>query len=256
MAVNSTEPNAVYDRIGTGYARYRRPDPRIAARIEAALGPARSVLNVGAGTGSYEPSDRCVLAVEPSRAMIRQRPAGAAPCLRAGIESLAFEDGAFDAAMAVLTVHHWPEARAGVAKLGRTSRGVVVFTFDANLHNTFWLFHDYIPAIVDLPSTSGALPVEAIAEILDADRIEDVPVPHDCVDGFGWAYWRRPEAYLDPRVRACISGFGLIEEDDVARGLARLEADLASGRWHDRYRPLLARDSIDGGFRLVIRDMK
>jgi SAM-dependent methyltransferase len=245
-----------YDDIGIGYARYRRPDPRIQAAIDSALGMAGTVVNVGAGTGSYEPSDRCVLAVEPSSEMIAQRPPGSAPCLRGVAEALRFGDDAFDAGMALLTVHHWSAPRDGLRELARVARAVVVFTFEPELHNDFWLWRDYIPSIAQLPTTAGALSVEEIASAIDADRIETVLVPHDCVDGFGWAYWRRPKAYLDEEVRRCISGFGLAPPDDVRAGMERLGDDLDSGRWHDRHAALLNLDAIDGGFRLVVRDIR
>jgi SAM-dependent methyltransferase len=245
-----------YDDIGVGYATHRHPDPRIQAAIHAALGPARTVLNVGAGTGSYEPKDRCVHAVEPSLEMIGQRPPGAAPCLRGTAESLGFADRAFDAGMALLTVHHWSAPRDGLRELSRVARGVVVFTFDPAIHNDFWLWRDYIPAITRLPTTAGALPVDDIASIIGADRIEPVLIPHDCIDGFGWAYWRRPEAYLREDVRRCISGFGLVPPIEVRAGIDRLRDDLATGRWHDRYGHLLDHDVIDGGFRLVVRDIR
>ncbi|MGH8994728.1 MAG: class I SAM-dependent methyltransferase [Acidimicrobiales bacterium] len=246
----------MYDRIGKGYATYRHADPRIESAIHHGLGPARTVLNVGAGTGSYEPKDRCVLAVEPSGEMIRQRPTGSAPCLQAGIESLRFAPGAFDATMAVLTVHHWPVPLTGIAELARVGRGVVIFMFDPQLHNTFWLFRDYFPAMTRLPSTVGAISVDETARAIGADRIVKVLIPYDCVDGFGWAYWRRPKAYLDPAVRRCISAFGQVSPDEVTSGIAALRSDIDTGRWDDRHAELLEKSAIDGGFRLVIRDMR
>jgi SAM-dependent methyltransferase len=248
--------SALYDDIGVGYARHRRPDPRIAAAIDAALGTARTVLNVGAGTGSYEPRHRQVTAVEPSREMIRQRPPSAAPCVEGDASSLQFADDSFDAAMAVLTVHHWPQPRRGLRELCRVAAGVVVLTFDPAVHNAFWLFRDYIPAITRLDSTAGVIRIDDLADVIDADRIETVPVPHDCLDGFGIAYWRRPERYLDADVRRCISSFGLIDPQETTRGIEQLRADLESGRWHDRYRELLELDAVDAGLRLVVRDAR
>lgn len=246
---------AVYDEIGAGYSRHRRPDPRIESAIHAALGDAETVLNVGAGTGSYEPTDRTVVAVDPSAEMIRQRPATAAPCARGDISTLDF-DGQFDAAMALLTVHHWPQPRRGLRALSRVADRLVIFTFDPEIHNSFWLFRDYVPAIAELDSTAGVIGVDAIAEVIGADRVETIPVPHDCVDGFGWAYWQRPHAYLDPAVRACISGFGLVDQDHVAAGIERLRVDLDTGAWRDRHRDLLDLDAIDGGFRLIVRERR
>jgi SAM-dependent methyltransferase len=246
----------VYDEIGVGYARHRKPDPRIESAIHAALANARRVLNVGAGTGSYEPLDRQVVAVEPSPAMIRQRPRSAAPCVRGDASSLPFEDGEFDAAMAVLTVHHWPNPQLGLCELGRVANGVAIFTFEPEIHNTFWLFADYVPAVTTLPSAGGALPVNRIAEIIEADRVVPVHVPHDCADGFGIAYWRRPHAYLDTDVRTCISAFGLLDPTDVLPGIERLRADLETGKWHERHGHLLDESTFDGGFRLVVREQR
>lgn len=244
----------VYDEIGMNYARFRRPDPRIERAIHAALGDTRRVVNVGAGAGSYEPLDRAVVAVEPSQRMIRQRPRSTAPCVRGDAEALPFEDGEFDAGMALLTVHHWTDPETGLSELRRVANGIVIFTFEPPIHNSFWLFRDYVPAITMLQSTAGVMGVDAIAEIIDADRIEPVLIPHDCVDGFGCAYWRRPHAYLDPEVRGCISGFGLLDPDDVTPGIERLRSDLETERWLDRYGDLLDLDQYDGGLRLIVRE--
>lgn len=239
--------DAAYDRIGAGYAQRRRPDPRIAAQIDAALGTAVTVLNVGAGAGSYEPAARRVIAVEPSLAMIRQRPPSAAPVVRAVAGALPFADGSFDAAMAILTLHHWPDKAAGLAELRRVARGpLVLLTFDP-AHRP-WLA-DYLPALAALDAAQMPA-MEDYAAWLGPVRIEVVPVPADCRDGFLYAYWRRPEAYLDPQVRAGSSSFWTIE--GAAAGLDRLRADLASGEWQRRYADLAARDTYDAGYRLVI----
>lgn len=240
---------ASYDTIGIDYARLRRPDPRIAARIEAALGDARTVLNVGAGTGSYEPADRAVTALEPSLEMIRQRPKDAAPAVQGTAEALPFPDQSFDAAMAILTVHHWTDLRRGLAELRRVARGpVVILTYDPAFRG-FWLADDYLPALTALDEAKMP-PLDLYGEVLGAVRIEQVPIPHDCWDGFLCAYWRRPAAYLDPQVRVAMSSFHMI--GDVAAQLARLEADLANGNWHARHGPLLAREELDLGYRLVV----
>jgi SAM-dependent methyltransferase len=239
--------------IGSIYARHRRPDPRVAAQIDRALGDATAVVNVGAGTGSYEPPRRTVVAVEPSRVMIGQRPEGSAPVVQAVAEHLPFADRTFDAAMALLTIHHWLDLVAGLTEMARVARRLVVFTFDPIVHNSFWLFDDYVPEANALPSSNTVGP-DAVAEIVGADRIEVVPIPADCIDGFNWAYWRRPQAYLDPEVRACISGLALLDDDLVARRMDRLRADLDDGTWTERHGHLLGIDSIDGGLRLVVRD--
>lgn len=242
---------AVYDTIGRDYSAHRRPDARVAARIELALGDASSVCNVGAGTGNYEPAGRAVVAVEPSVVMLAARAPGAAPAVRAVAGGLPFRDGAFDATMALLTMHHWPEWRAGVAELRRVGRRHVVFTLDAAVHLDFWLIREYFPAVALLPG-SRTPPCAEVAAELGGGRVETVPVPADCVDGFMWAFWSRPERYLDPVVQACTSGLSLITDGERRRGTEQLAGDLASGRWHDRHGDLLGRSEIDGGYRLVV----
>ena len=240
---------ALYDDIGRGYARHRQTEPRIAALIDDALGDARTVVNVGAGTGSYEPADRDVTAVEPSATMIAQRPSGAAPVVQASAESLPFGDGAFDAAMAVLTVHHWGDWRRGVAEMRRVARRAVVLTWDPAFEG-FWLTRDYLPEVLDADRRDFP-PITALAEALGGADVQTVPIPYDCVDGIGSAHWRRPEAYLDPDVRAATSMFARAGST-LESGLDRLAADLASGAWHERYGHLLALDEADLGFRLAV----
>ncbi|MHA3976456.1 class I SAM-dependent methyltransferase [Halovulum sp. GXIMD14794] len=240
---------AIYDTIGLNYADLRRPDPRIAARIAQALGEARTVLNVGAGAGSYEPPGREVTALEPSAEMIRQRRAPAAHIVQGVAEVLPFADGSFDAAMAVLTVHHWTDKRRGLSELARVSRGpVAILTYDPGFRG-FWLA-DYLPELVTLDE--GQMPpLDLYAEVLGPVEIAPVPVPHDCADGFLAAYWQRPAAYLDPKVRAAMSSFWAL--GDVSAALERLRADVESGAWAARYGDLLNRDELDCGYRLVTR---
>ena len=246
------DPAPVYDGIGRVYARHRRPDPRIAAQIEHALGSARTVVDVGAGTGSYEPRDRLVVAVEPSLVMAGQRAVGAAPVVRAVAERLPFADCAFDAAMAVLTIHHWSDAGAGLREMARVARRLAVLTFDPVVHSTFWMFTDYLPEVTSL-GVSRVMDPETVADVIGADRVEPVPVPFDCIDGFNVAFWQRPEAYLDPEVRACMSGLALLDADLVAERMERLRADIADGTWLARHGDLRHMDTFDGGFRLVVR---
>lgn len=239
--------SALYDRIGIDYAELRQPDPRIAKVIEQALGPATTILNVGAGTGSYEPADRRLVAVEPSLAMIRKRRPGAARVVQAVAAGLPFADRSFDAAMAVLTVHHWPDQRAGLRELRRVTRGpIVLLTFDPSSRP--WLT-DYLPQLATLDEAQ----MPRLADYgrwLGRVRIAPVPVPHDCTDGFLHAYWRRPAAYLDPRLRRGSSAFWAI--GDAEAGLARLARDLETGAWQRRHADLLARDEYDAGYRLVV----
>ena len=235
-----------YDAIGTTYAQTRNEDPRIAARLAAALGDARTVVNVGAGAGSYEPRDREVTAVEPSEVMIAQRPPGAAPVVRASAEALPFPDGHFDAAMAVLTDHHWPDRIAGLRELGRVARRVVLLTYDETATLDFWLPRDYLTTF-----RPSGLSIEEIAEHAGTQRNDSVPIPHDCRDGFLSAYWRRPHAYLDKRVRDGISVFRLLPQEEVDEAMRRLEADLRSGEWERRNADILERTEMHLGYRLL-----
>lgn len=237
-----------YDRIGLNYSDLRRPDPRIAALIEAALGSSRNILNVGAGAGSYEPVGREVTALEPSIEMIRQRSTPAAAVVRGRAENLPFADSSFDAAMAILTLHHWSDPARGLTEMRRVTRGpIVILTYDPGFRG-FWLA-DYIPELVALDEAQMPR-MSDYERWLGAVAICPVPVPHDCTDGFLCAYWRRPAAYLDPRVRAAMSSFWAL--GDVSDALARLEADLESGAWTERYGELLALDRCDCGYRLVV----
>jgi Methyltransferase domain len=240
-----------YDRIGAGYATTRRPDPRIAAQVASALSGMASVVNVGAGAGSYEHA-ATVVAVEPSSVMIRQRPAGAAPAVRGVAESLPLRDGGVDAALAILTVHHWSDVETGIAELRRVARRrIVILTWDQAVFREFWLVRDYLPAAAAV-SAGHAVPIPRLAELLPDARVEPVPVPHDCIDGFGAAYWRRPEAYLDPEVRSGISMLAQADPRALVDGLAALAADLDSGAWHERHHALSALDRLDAGYRLVV----
>ena len=242
---------ALYDTIGHSYAVLRRPDPRIAAAIDAALGDADSVVNVGAGAGSYEPPGRTVLAVEPSDVMIRQRPAGAARCVRGSAEALPLESASADAAMAVLSVHHWMDLERGLREMARVARKRVVLLTWIPDAAPFWLTEEYFPEIVAHDRTifldSSAL-VSMLERVVGPARMTPVPVPHDCTDGFLCAYWRRPESYLRAEVRNAISSFARI---DAEAGLERLRADLSGGRWAERNRHLLALDELDLGYRIV-----
>ena len=241
---------ARYDAIGRTYATTRATDPRIAARIWTALGDARTVLNVGAGAGSYEPPDRDVTAVEPSAVMRAQRPPGAAPCVAGVAEDLPFGDDSFDAVMGSLTLHHWTDWRAGGAELLRVARErVVLFTWDPAYAGAFWLGREYMP--VTRATTVGFAPLAEQAAALGA-TVEVVPVPWDCRDGFFSAFWRRPEAYLDPNVRAGISVLHRSDPEGVAAGLERLRADLDSGEWARRHSELLELDELDLGYRLLV----
>jgi SAM-dependent methyltransferase len=235
----------------------RRPDPRITAALRAALADARSVVNVGAGAGSYEPADLRVVAVEPSREMIDQRAAGTAPAVQGAAEALPFADAAFDAALAVLTIHHWRDRNAGLAELQRVAgRRVVIVNWDPEGRDAFWLTREYIPALVELDAVLFPTARE-LGAALGPVHAAPLLVPHDCVDGFLGAYWRRPEAYLDAGVRSGMSTFSRLAPEaarSVDAGLARLADDLASGRWQARFGHLAAQESADLGYRVVVAE--
>jgi SAM-dependent methyltransferase len=241
----------IYDRLASSYASTRRPDPRIAGRIDAALGDAQTVVNVGAGAGSYEPAGRDVTAVEPSAEMIAQRPAGAAPVVQASAEALPFAEDAFDAAMAVLTVHHWPDREAGLAEMRRVARRrVVIVSFDPGPLRDFWMVRDYFPAIAGLHG--DRVSSLALAAELPAASVEPIPVPRDCTDLFFAALWARPELVLDPDVVRPMWVWQSLSEQDRRRGRERLAADLASGAWEKRNGHLREEEALDVGLRLIV----
>jgi SAM-dependent methyltransferase len=243
-----------YDRIGANYGATRVPDPRIAALIHDALGEARSVVNVGAGTGAYEPTDREVLAVEPSQTMIAQRPPGSAPVIQASAEALPLADTSFDAALAVNTVHHWTDLRAGLRELRRVARKrIVIFLRDGRAGAPFWLVEDYLPRL-DQQRMTAAI-VATIEQELGPLAAIPVRLPRDCLDGLFSAYWARPEMYLDSEIRRNISNFALAAEHELASGLARLQADLESGVWDRRYGDLRSLPQLDLGHRLLIAEL-
>jgi SAM-dependent methyltransferase len=240
----------VYDRIGLTYRRTRRTDPRLMAAIHDALGGARTVVNVGAGSGSYEPAGT-VAAIEPSRVMIAQRPFGAAPAIQASAERLPLPDDYADAAMALWTVHHWDDPAAGIEELKRVARRVVIVAWDEEVTRRFWLVREYLPQVAEYDDARAPLLTEILDMLGGEPEVRPLPVPHDCRDGFLGAFWRRPGRYLDPAVRAGISTLAALEHT-LADGLARLADDLASGAWAARHADLLGRQELDIGYRVVI----
>lgn len=242
---------AVYDCIGPGYPATRRADPRIEAQIHAALRGATSVVNVGAGTGNYEPRDRLVVAADPSLTMLAQRPLGLGRAVQARAEALPFRDRSFDAALATFTLHHWSDPVAGLAELRRVAWRQVVLLNEPSIGHAFWLA-DYFPEALTL--ASGACPpqVAGIETCLDVIAVEPVPVPADCTDGFAGAYWSRPHAYLDPGVRRGMSVLARLPSETIQRGVDRLVTDLCSGEWDRRYGHLRRLATYDVGYRLVV----
>jgi SAM-dependent methyltransferase len=246
----------LYDSIGRTYAAIRRPDPRLAEPIWAALGDAQTVVNVGAGAGSYEPPDLQVTAVEPSAVMIAQRPPGSAPAVQASAESLPFPDDSFDASLAVLTLHHWTDVEAGLAEMIRVAqRRVVIVTFAPETWGDQWIVRDYLPEILDgahdwKPSIAGLL------RVLPEATIEPLAAPCDCTDRMFATLWARPEEYLDPRIRAATSVWHQLPPEVAARALDALARDLASGAWDERYGHLRTTPERDVGLRIVRSELR
>ncbi len=242
---------AAYDTMGRGYAPIRRPDPRLAAAIEAALGDSTSAANVGAGAGSYEPTDRLVVAVEPSAVMLTQRPPPAGPAVQGVAERLPFRTGGVDGAMTVISVHHWTDLGAGLAEMVRVARRrVVVVTIDTEVVAGHWMVQDYAPEILDL-HVSAFPTVADLCRLLPGASVTAWPVPADCTDGFLAALWSRPEAHLDPAVRAASSAWHQLPEPVVDRIVRDLAGDLATGRWDDRHGHLRGAPALDVGVRIV-----
>lgn len=252
MLAHPMTTRTAYDDLGDAYATVRREDPRLAAFIHAGLGDAQTVLNVGAGTGNYEPRDRYVVAVEPSAVMRAQRPPGAAPAIRAYADALPFDDGAFDAVLAIFSDHHWPDRGAGLAELRRVAaRRVVVLTFEPAMLAASWLC-DYLPGLRALLPAWGT--AEVAAALGGASRVEPVPLPYDCADEFIHTFWRRPEALLAPEAADGISLFRRLPPDELAAGLGRLREDVERGAWAAANADLLDAEHHDVGVRLVVAD--
>ncbi len=242
----------IYDQIGRGYAAQRVPEPTWVAQIEAALGDAESVLNVGAGSGNYEPAGRSVVALEPSSAMLAQR-SNPRAAVQGAAEQLPFRDATFDAAMGTFTVHHWTDQPAGLRELRRVSKQQVLVVYEPLAAHRFWLL-DYFPEVLDAPTESDAPTPDDIGTVLDVIDVQTMWIPADCSDGVAAAYWRRPEAYLDPAVQQSMSILALLPHDVIARGVDRLASDLEDGTWLAHHAHLLDRDAADYGYRLVIAE--
>jgi SAM-dependent methyltransferase len=256
MSTRSESSQDPYDRIAPAYTATRRGDPRIARQIHEALGDARSVVNVGAGAGAYEPRDRNVIPVEPSERMIAQRSPELARAVRAYAESLPLETDSVDAAMTCLSLHHWSDWLVGVQEMRRVARKrIVIFTYDPAYAERFWLLRDYLPDLGQLDSRRFPTLAEQCAAAGEYARVSSVPIPHDCHDGFMAAFWRRPHAYLDARVRSNMSSFHLPGAERLLGGLRQLAEDLHTGRWHECNRHLLECEELDLGYRLIVADM-
>jgi SAM-dependent methyltransferase len=248
-----TTPNdrlePTYDRIGVGYANIRRPDPRLAAIIDECLGDAETVINVGAGAGSYEPDNRGVVSLEPSRRMLAQHPGSRR--VQGMAEAIPFADSCFDAAMAILTVHHWQDLHVGLSEMKRVAKRQVVFTWDPDHDRELWIASDYVPAIGVL-ERARFTPLSEVIQALNVHTVRTFEIPHDFTDGFQAAFWRRPEMYLDPALRAASSTFASLPPNLVEPGIERLTSDLETGQWIDTYGEWLALDCVDVGHRILI----
>ncbi len=243
-----------YEAIGSGYARTRREDPRVAALIDRALGDARSVVNVGAGTGSYEPRGRHVIAIEPSVVMARQRPPGLAPAIAATAGHLPLYDDSVDAAMAVLTVHHWDgEQQRGVRELSRVARDtVVILTYDPEVHGSMWLMADYLPEVAELDLRTCPGPEEIVAWLGGGAEVQTIKTTRDTPDWALGSFWAHPERVLDAQARKATSGFARMDQAVVNRVVDAVSADLRSGAWDRRYGHLRETDALDVGLRLIV----
>jgi SAM-dependent methyltransferase len=240
-----------YDVIGRTYSATRQEDPRVATVVRSALGPAATVVNIGAGTGSYEPADCEVVAVEPSERMLAQRQGRSTAAVRGVAEHLPFPDRSFDVALAVLTVHHWSDPAAGLREMARVADRQVVLFFEPLRTHEFWAL-DYFPAALELPTEIDPPGAELLASHLDVREVRTVPIPHDCQDGFGAAFWGRPEAYLDPRIQDGMSWIAMLPIADRERGTELLAAALDSGEWDRRHGHLRRQAEYDGGYRIAI----
>ena len=251
MPLIRTSGDVDYGRLGDGYARLRRPDPSIAALIHHALGSARTVLNVGAGAGSYEPGDRAVIAVEPAESMIAQR-TGRSPAVRAVAGALPLADGAVDASMAAVTVHQWPDPVAGVLEMRRVTAGpVVILTFDPVELDRLWIAA-YAPELVEVEARRYPAVATLAGALGPGTGVQAVPIPIDCPDGFTEAFYGRPEAFLDPQVRRAQSAWSFLDRDVEERAVAALAADLASGLWDERHGHLRTQARFEGAVRLIV----
>jgi SAM-dependent methyltransferase len=244
--------DANYASIGTVYRNYRVADPRIAAFVHAALGNARTVLNVGAGTGSYEPTDRLVTAVEPSATMREKRPAHLPVAVDACAERLPFPDQSFAAAMGTFTVHQWRDLSAGLREVRRVTRGPVVFlTCDPTLLRTYWLY-EYSPEAIETEASRYPEIAALAAGLGGVVKVTPVPIPLDCTDGFNDAYYGRPEMLLEPAARLACSAWSFVKPAAIARFEATLARDLGNGTWESKHGHLRTQPFLNGSLVLVV----
>lgn len=252
MNSNSIVGDVDYNAHGQGYGHQRRTDPRLEAWVHAALGEARTIVNVGAGAGSYEPLDRHVLAIEPAAAMRAQRPPHLAPAIDAVAEKLPLDDQSVDAAMALVTVHQWPDLPRGLRELRRVVRGpIVILTFDPDALDRYWMA-DYAPEMLAVERRRFPPVATLVKGLGGACDVHPLPIPNDCVDGFSEAFYARPEAFLDAAVRRSQSAWSFVPADVQARFVERLRADLASGEWDRRHGTWRNAPFFEGSLRGIV----
>lgn len=246
---------AIYNTIGRQYSAKRKPDRRLADLILSPIADLETILNVGAGAGSYEPKGKTLVALDPSWEMISQRPNNAAPCVCGVVESLPFLNNSFEGAMVLLTLHHWHDLDRGLKELKRViSKRLVIHTWDPAAAEQYWLINNYLPEICALDS-QRFLPMEELRAKFSSTRVIEVPIPFDCSDGFMGAYWRRPEAYFDEKVKKGISSFQQIPQFALEKGLSKLRADLDSGHWRKHYADIMEKEELDLGYRLIVAEV-
>lgn len=250
-ATDEPSQGPLYDTIGHAYAHARLEDPRIAVKIHDALGDSGRVVNVGAGTGNYEPTDRTVVAVEPSMQMLLQRTGRHGAAVQGVAEALPFPDLSFDVALAVVTMHHWNDPVAGLREMARVAPRQVLVYFEPTRTQDFWALK-YFRESSGLQTTQDPPGERLLTEMLDLREVRTVPIPRDCTDGFGIAYWARPEALLTPEVQAGMSWLAMLSPADRERGAARLRDDLESGEWDRHHGHLRTESSYDGGYRIAL----
>lgn len=250
VSTDYAEGVQVYDRIGVGYSAARPQDPSIFAQVLDALGDAETVVNIGAGTGNYEPVDRPVLAIEPNSVMRSQR-TSTAPTLAAFAEALPVADRSFDAALAMFTIHHWTDRDAGIVEMGRVSRRQIALVYEPEISAaSFWL-SEYFPTLRPAPPYPHPT-AQWVGNFLNVREVRPLMVPGDCIDGFAGCYWKRPHRYLDADVQAGMSVLAKMDPDDRRLGSERLASALESGQWDERHGHLRSLDEIDAGYRLVV----
>jgi SAM-dependent methyltransferase len=247
------DPAYNYDKLGQKYSVKRQTEPAIFSYIVKALGDAATVLNVGAGTGSYEPTDRYVIAVEPSLVMRSQRESNNKnPAVIAFADNLPFDDNSFEASTAFVTVHHWSDIHKGLHELRRVTKNqVIIMTFDPEALDDFWNAI-YFPELIEAEKKRYPS-IDFITTALGGTcEVQKIPIPFDCADGFQEAFYGRPEAFLDKQVRQSQSAWGFISPEVEEKYIKDFAEELASGEWDKKYGHYRTQPSFTCALRLII----